>query len=93
MPALSTLLFLFGLSSVLVGIVFFLLGYLELGRIVYYFPNHVRVCDIVLYYQVIPPLSCKHQKRQPQLTLFFYVFVGFDWSHCRHWSLFGKDCT
>ena len=41
--ALSTLLFLFGLSSVIVGIVFMILGQLNLGRIVYYFPNHVLV--------------------------------------------------
>jgi SulP family sulfate permease len=41
--ALSTLMFLFGLSSVIVGIVFMVLGQLNLGRIVYYFPNHVLV--------------------------------------------------
>lgn len=41
--ALSTLFFLFGLSSVIVGIVFYLLGKLELGRIVYYFPAHVLI--------------------------------------------------
>ena len=43
MDALSTLFFLFGLSSVLVGIVFFLLGWLELGRVVYFFPSHVLI--------------------------------------------------
>jgi SulP family sulfate permease len=41
--ALSTLFFLFGLSSVIAGTVFMVLGQLKLGRIVYYFPNHVLV--------------------------------------------------
>jgi sulfate permease, SulP family len=41
--SLSTLFFLFGLSSVVVGIVFYLLGKLKLGKIVYFFPNHVLV--------------------------------------------------
>jgi SulP family sulfate permease len=41
--ALSTLFFLFGLSSVIVGIVFYTLGRLQLGKIVYFFPNHVLV--------------------------------------------------
>ncbi|KAL7491920.1 hypothetical protein ACHAWT_001175 [Skeletonema menzelii] len=39
----STLFFLFGFSSVLVGLVFYLLGRLEMGRIVYFFPSHVLV--------------------------------------------------
>merc|ERR1719491_101591 len=41
--AVSTLFFLFGFSSVFVGLVFYLLGRLELGRIVYFFPSHVLV--------------------------------------------------
>jgi hypothetical protein len=41
--ALSTVLILFGLSSVIVGAVFMILGQLNLGRVVYYFPNHVLV--------------------------------------------------
>lgn len=41
--ALSTVFFLFGLSSVVVGITFYILGKLQLGRIVYFFPNHVLV--------------------------------------------------
>jgi SulP family sulfate permease len=41
--AASTLFFLFGLSSILVGFVFYLLGRFELGRIVYFFPSHVLV--------------------------------------------------
>ena len=41
--ASSTLFFLFGLSSIIVGLVFYLLGRLELGRIVYFFPSHVLV--------------------------------------------------
>jgi SulP family sulfate permease len=41
--ALSTVFFLFGLSSVVVGSTFYLLGKWRLGRIVYFFPNHVLV--------------------------------------------------
>ena len=41
--ALSTVFFLFGLSSVVVGLTFYLLGKWQLGRIVYFFPNHVLV--------------------------------------------------
>lgn len=41
--ALSTLFVLFGLSSVIVGIVFYTLGKLQLGRVVHYFPTHVLV--------------------------------------------------
>mmetsp|Transcript_40051 Transcript_40051/g.96643 ORF Transcript_40051/g.96643 Transcript_40051/m.96643 type:complete len:1036 (-) Transcript_40051:38-3145(-) len=41
--ALSTVFFLFGLSSVVVGLTFWLLGKWQLGRIVYFFPNHVLV--------------------------------------------------
>lgn len=43
MEALSTLFFLFGFSSVIVGLVFYALGKLELGRVVYYFPAHVLI--------------------------------------------------
>jgi SulP family sulfate permease len=39
--ALSTLIVMFGLASVVVGIVFFLLGKFQLGRVVYFFPTHV----------------------------------------------------
>lgn len=41
--ALSTLFVMFGLSSVLVGLAFYTLGYFELGNIVYFFPAHVMV--------------------------------------------------
>lgn len=41
--SLSTLFFLFGSSSILVGALFYVLGRLDLGRIVYFFPNHVLV--------------------------------------------------
>lgn len=41
--ALSTLFVMFGLSSIVVGAVFYTLGRLELGRVVYYFPTHVLV--------------------------------------------------
>lgn len=43
MDALSTLFFLFGFSSVVVGIVFYLLGRMGHGRLVYYFPAHVLI--------------------------------------------------
>ena len=39
--ALSTLFFLFALSSLAVGTVFFLLGYFRFGRVIYFFPSHV----------------------------------------------------
>jgi SulP family sulfate permease len=41
--ALSTLFLLFGFSSVVVGILFYALGKLQLGRVVYYFPAHVLI--------------------------------------------------
>lgn len=41
--ALSTLFVMFGAASLLVGAVFYLLGKLKLGRIVYFFPSHVLV--------------------------------------------------
>lgn len=41
--SLSTLFFLFGMASVIVGLVFYLLGKFSLGRILYFFPTHVLV--------------------------------------------------
>jgi SulP family sulfate permease len=41
--ALSTLFVLFGIASLLVGAIFYLLGRCELGRVVYYFPTFVLV--------------------------------------------------
>jgi SulP family sulfate permease len=41
--ALSTLFFLFGLSSIVTGLIFYGLGKAGLGKAVYYFPNHVLV--------------------------------------------------
>ena len=43
METLSTVMFLFGFSSIIVGLTFYLLGKWELGKIVYFFPNHVLV--------------------------------------------------
>ena len=43
MEALATLMVLFGLASIVVGVVFYLLGKLQLGRIVYFFPAHALV--------------------------------------------------
>ena len=39
--ALGTLFVLFGLSSVVVGAIFYTLGRLKLGRIVYFIPGHI----------------------------------------------------
>jgi SulP family sulfate permease len=41
--SLSTLFVMFGLSSIIVGAVFYGLGRFQLGRVVYYFPTHVLV--------------------------------------------------
>lgn len=41
--ALSTLFFLFGLSSIVTGLMFYGLGKAGLGKVVYYFPSHVLV--------------------------------------------------
>lgn len=41
--ALATLMVMFGIASVLVGVVFFLLGKFKLGKIVYFFPTHVLI--------------------------------------------------
>jgi SulP family sulfate permease len=40
---LATLMVMFGLASILVGIVFYLLGKFQLGKIVYFFPTHVLI--------------------------------------------------
>ena len=41
--ALSTVMVMFGISSLLVGVVFFLLGKFQMGKIVYFFPTHVLI--------------------------------------------------
>ena len=41
--AISTLFFIFGCSSIIVGLFFYMLGKLKLGRVVYFFPSHVLV--------------------------------------------------
>lgn len=43
MDSLSTLFVMFGMASLVVGVVFYLLGKFQLGRVVYYFPTHVLV--------------------------------------------------
>ena len=43
LDALSTTMVMFGISSLLVGIVFFLLGYFKMGKIIYFFPTHVLI--------------------------------------------------
>ena len=41
--AILTLFFIFGVSSIVVGLFFYMLGKLKLGRVVYFFPSHVLV--------------------------------------------------
>lgn len=41
--ALSTVMVMFGIASLMVGIVFFLLGKFQMGKIVYFFPTHVLI--------------------------------------------------
>ncbi|KAG7351225.1 sulfate permease family protein [Nitzschia inconspicua] len=41
--AMATLMVMFGLASLLVGVVFYLLGRFRLGKIVYFFPTHVLI--------------------------------------------------
>ena len=53
--ALSTLFFLFGLASVIVGLVFYFLGRMELGKILYFFPAHVLVGCIGMCLNVLMP--------------------------------------
>jgi SulP family sulfate permease len=43
LDAISTLIVMFGLSSIVVGMVFWVLGKYRLGRIVYFFPTHVLI--------------------------------------------------
>lgn len=43
LEALSTVIVMFGISSLLVGVVFFLLGKFKMGKIVYFFPTHVLI--------------------------------------------------
>ena len=41
MDSLATLFFLFGLASVFVGAIFYALGALKMGRVVYFIPSHI----------------------------------------------------
>lgn len=41
--AISTLLVMFGLSSIVVGTIFYVLGKHNLGRVIYFFPTHVLI--------------------------------------------------
>lgn len=43
LEALSTVMVMFSIASLLVGIVFFLLGKFQMGKIVYFFPTHVLI--------------------------------------------------
>ena len=43
LDALSTVMVMYAIASVLVGVVFFLLGKFEMGKIVYFFPTHVLI--------------------------------------------------
>jgi len=43
LEALSTVMVMFGIASLMVGTVFFLLGKFQMGKIVYFFPTHVLI--------------------------------------------------
>jgi len=43
LEALSTVMVMFAIASILVGLVFFLLGKFQLGKVVYFFPTHVLI--------------------------------------------------
>jgi hypothetical protein len=43
LDALATVLLMFGLASILVGIVFYALGKFQCGKVVYFFPTHVLI--------------------------------------------------
>jgi len=43
LDALSTTMVMYAISSILVGVVFFLLGKFQMGKIVYFFPTHVLI--------------------------------------------------
>jgi len=43
LEALSTVIVMFGIASLMVGVVFFLLGKFQMGKIVYFFPTHVLI--------------------------------------------------
>jgi len=43
LEALSTVMVMFGISSLMVGLVFFLLGKFQMGKVVYFFPTHVLI--------------------------------------------------
>jgi len=43
LEALSTVMVMFGIASLMVGAVFFLLGKFQMGKIVYFFPTHVLI--------------------------------------------------
>ena len=43
LEALSTVMVMFGMASLMVGCVFFLLGKFKMGKVVYFFPTHVLI--------------------------------------------------
>lgn len=83
MEALSTLFFLFGFSSVIVGFVFYLLGRWELGRVVYYFPGHVLIGCIGGIGVFITLTSFEVSTG----SSFSFCASGFR-NFCKHWDLF-----
>lgn len=84
MEALSTLFFLFGFSSVIVGLVFYALGKLELGRVVYYFPAHVLIGCIGGIGVFITLTSIEVSTG----TSFSFSMAGLE-NFVDHWKLFG----
>ncbi|KAL9185027.1 hypothetical protein ACHAXT_002804 [Thalassiosira profunda] len=81
--AISTLFFIFGLSSVIVGLVFYLLGRLELGKIVYYFPSHVLVGCI----GGIGAFIAKTSLEVTTNTTFSFTAEGFNETIVQHFHL------
>lgn len=92
MESLSTLFFLFGASSVLVGVLFYLLGHFDLGRVVYFFPNHVLVgciggigecVQLPYYYCTCPFNGFKMSTAKQTLILALIITLICDRSlHC-----------
>ena len=92
----STLFFLFGGCSVLVGGVFYGLGRLALGRVVYFFPSHVLVgciggigafiittCEILFVELAVFLLLCSSMHRSLMFAVRFYVHNACTHNHTR----------
>ena len=83
MESLSTLFFLFGISSVLVGALFYLLGHFDLGRVVYFFPNHVLVGCIGGIGKIMVAVFCRSYSNTKTSDCPHLIHVGYRGVHCR----------